>query len=384
MKVNAPFETAIIGAGLAGSMAALRLAGEGRDVLLLEREASAHHKVCGEFLSPEAVRYLRHAGLDPLALGAVPIQHLRLCCGDQTIQTRLPFTALSLSRHVLDTALQQQARRAGCLFRSGVTVESLRREGNVWKVYSGSDNSDPAPALCARDVFLATGKHDLRGWHRPPGRQSDLIGFKMHWRLDPVQSAALSGWMDLFLFAGGYGGLSLIEDGLANLCLVVRRDELRSCGDWNNLLARIRNQIPSLGARLAAAQPQWPRPLAISSIPYGYLAEAPRDHWPLGDQAAVIPSFTGDGMAIALHSASLAADIHLGGGTPPTYATTLRQQLTRGMSLATNLSRAMVTPAGRSIAPVALALLPSAMTWIARLTRIPERALLAELTSTVS
>lgn len=379
MKASQHSETLVIGGGLAGSMAALRLAGEGRDVLLLERESTAHHKVCGEFLSPEAVRYLRYAGLDPLALGAAPIQHLRLCCGEKTVHTRLPFTALSLSRHVLDSALQQQARQTGCCLCTGTSVETLQRDGKSWMAQTRSPGSSLENCIRAENIFLATGKHDLRGWQRPPGRQNDLIGFKMHWRLTSVQSAALRGWMDLFLFRGGYGGLSLIENGLANLCLVVRRGELRVAGTWDNLLAIIRSQTALLDTRLAAAQPQWSRPLAISSIPYGYLAAASHNYWRIGDQAAVIPSFTGDGMAIALHSGSLAADIHLAGRTPEAYAIALRQQLTRGMSLATGLSRAMVTSAGRSIAPAALTLLPGAMSWIARLTRIPERALLDDL-----
>jgi len=52
-------ENLVIGGGPAGSMLALRLAGSGREVRLLEKEREPHHKVCGEFLSAEAVEYLR-------------------------------------------------------------------------------------------------------------------------------------------------------------------------------------------------------------------------------------------------------------------------------------------------------------------------------------
>jgi len=48
-------ENLVVGGGLAGAMAGLRLARAGRSVVLLEKEPGAHHKVCGEFLSPEAV-----------------------------------------------------------------------------------------------------------------------------------------------------------------------------------------------------------------------------------------------------------------------------------------------------------------------------------------
>ena len=92
----------MIGGGLAGSMLAMRLAAAGREVVLLEKEREAHHKVCGEFLSREAIDYLRQAGIDPLELGAHAIQRVRLHSGKRTVEARLPFTALSLSRRVLD------------------------------------------------------------------------------------------------------------------------------------------------------------------------------------------------------------------------------------------------------------------------------------------
>jgi len=117
--------------------------------------------------------------------------------------------------------------------------------------------------------------------------------------------------------------------------------------------------------------------MAISPIPYGYLAARPGSLWCIGDQAAVIPSFTGDGMSIALHSASLAAQMYLAGESAAHYHRTLRAQLRRGMSLATLLSRAMVTGLGNNLMPLALSVFPNAMRWIAASTRIPGRALLA-------
>src|ERR1700692_3316443 len=102
---NNQVDNLVIGGGLAGGMAALRLGRAGRDVMLVEKERTAHHKVCGEFLSPEAVEYLRQAGVDPVRFGAVPIEHLRLSVGSRGMEAPLPFRALSLSRCVLDAAL---------------------------------------------------------------------------------------------------------------------------------------------------------------------------------------------------------------------------------------------------------------------------------------
>ncbi len=361
----------VIGGGLAGAMAALRLASAGRDVLLLEKELHPHHKVCGEFLSPEAVDYLRSAGVDPVQLGAVPIEHLRLSSGNRVVASPLPFRALSLSRCVLDAALLDRVSQAGGRVRRGAIVEQLIPKSGGWRAEFGDKSS-----IAAANAFLATGKHDLRGWNRGPGVHSDLVGFKMYWQLAPDQTQALHNCMELFLFAGGYGGLSLVEGRSANLCLVVRRARLRQLGGWNQLLAAILLENRQVRMRLEGAQARWERPLAVSSIPYGYLAGPTQALWNLGDQAAVIPSFTGDGMSIALHSGALAAEMFLSGASPGAYQQALKAQLTGGMRLATLLSRAMVTGFGRELAPLALALGPGAMSWIASATRIPATALI--------
>jgi flavin-dependent dehydrogenase len=363
-------DTLVIGAGLAGSMVALRLAAAGSEVTLLERERGPHHKVCGEFLSPEAQQYLKQAGVDPLALGAQPIQRVRLTSKRRVIETNLPFTALSVSRCVLDEALLTRAAQEGCKVKRGAFVESLANADGLWHAQIRGGE-----CWSAQTLFLASGKHDLRGFERKPAPQADLVGFKLHWRLAPDQTGALRELMELYLFPGGYGGLSLVEGDVANLCLVVRRTVLRSHGGWAEMLAAIQGENPHIAQRLSGASPLWERPLAVSPIPYGYLAGQPNRLWCVGDQAAVIPSFTGDGMSIALHSATLAAQMYLAGKGAAHYHQTLRAHLGRGMSLATALSRTMVTGFGRAIAPIGLAAFPGALRWIASSTRIPEKAL---------
>jgi flavin-dependent dehydrogenase len=364
-------ENLVIGGGLAGAMVAMRLAAAGRSVLLLEKEHASHHKVCGEFLSREAVHYLRQAGLDPLRLGASSIRSVRLSSKRSAVEAALPFTALSLSRRILDEALIASAAGHGCAVQRGVAVERLEARSGTWNAQLSDGRS-----LRACSVFLATGKHDLRGFGRGTGVQGDLVGFKLHWRLDPAQTEALREYMELFLFSGGYGGLSLVEGDVANLCLVVRRSTLRKLGGWADLLQSLRDENLQMRTRLAGARALWPRPLAISSIPYGYLGSHP-GLWCVGDQAAVVPSFTGDGMSIALHSGALAAEMHLAGQSAEQFQLKLQTHLRRGMTLATMLSRAMVTSTARQLAPLAMTLLPLAIGWIARATRVPERALVS-------
>ncbi|MGA7108983.1 MAG: NAD(P)/FAD-dependent oxidoreductase [Terracidiphilus sp.] len=361
-------EHLVIGGGPAGSMAAVCLADAGCRVVLAERERAAHAKVCGEFLSREAVQYLEQMDIEPCKLGAVPIEHVRMTVGRSVAEVALPFRALSLSRFVLDEAMLERAKAGGCAVRRGVEVTTLRRDGDGWRV--GLRNGD---SLQAQTVFLASGKHDLQAWGRGHGTQTDLVGFKLHWRLTPAQTASLRGVMELFLFPGGYGGMSLVEREGANLCLAVRRTRLRAVGGWEKLLEEIRRFDRRLNERLTGAEPRSERPLAIAPIPYGYLAETPSVTWCVGDQAAVIPSFTGDGMSIALHSAALASGMYLSGKSADEYVGTLRAQLGGSMRLATGLSRAMVTSAGRHLAPIGLSLIPQGLRWIAASTRIAER-----------
>ena len=361
----------IIGGGPAGSMLAIRLAAAGGEVVLLEKEHAAHHKVCGEFLSRETVEYLRQAGVDPIALGATTIRFVRHSVKRRVVEAALPFTALSLSRFVLDEALLTRAAEMGCTVERGAFVEKLTGREGDWTAKLRDEQQ-----WSAGTVFLAAGKHDLRGLEREPGVQSDMVGFKLHWQLAPEQTEALREFMELFLFSGGYGGLSLVEADVANLCLVVRRNTLRGIGGWNQLLAMLVGENHLLAQRLQNGRPLWERPLAISPIPYGYLAAKADGLWRVGDQAAVIPSFTGDGMAIALHSASVAAQMFLSGEPEHQYHRTLQSQLGRNMRLATGISRAMVTGAGCGLASFALPLFPSSMRWIANATRIPERALI--------
>jgi flavin-dependent dehydrogenase len=230
----------------------------------------------------------------------------------------------------------------------------------------------------AGDVFLATGKHDLRGWKRPPGLQPDLVGFKLHWRLAAEEAAALAGMVELVLFPGGYAGLEPVEGGKANLCALVRRSKLAELGrTWDGLLAAMRSACPLLDRRLTGAEPCETRPLAISGLPYGYVRSCADGPWRLGDQAAVIPSFAGDGMSIALHSARLAAEHYLAGRTADDYQRALARDVAGQVRRATVLSQLAVRPWGQAVVAGAVRLAPGLMRKVARSTRIPEARLRA-------
>ena len=365
-------DAVIVGGGLAGGMIALELARAGRDAVLFEQSMGPHDKVCGEFLSSESLLYLQRCGLDLNGLGAVPITSVRLVTGDRTEEAALPFSACSLTRRRLDEELLHRATLAGADVRRGATVDALRQTDGAWRARLRDGD-----AVAASHAFLATGKHDLRGWARPAGLHNGLVGFKMYYRLSAQQHAALGHAVELTLFPGGYAGMQPVEDGTANLCLLIEARRLHTVGsNWAGVLDHLTRSSGHLAERLQAATPLRTAPLAASHIPYGHMQRTTEAGlWRVGDQAAVIPSFCGDGMAIALHSGALAATHFLGGGNAPTYQRKLRRQLGARLRLATLMSRILV---GLPRAAQVVRLYPGLLAAIASATRIPHHVLLTD------
>ena len=355
----------IVGGGLAGAAAASRLAQGGARPLLLEKSAGPHDKICGEFLSTEAQAHLAALGFDVGRLGGAPIDRLRLISGTRRIATRLPFRALGLTRRLLDEALLEHAAAAGAKVERGVAVRSI----------DGGSLDTGAGEVTADTLLLATGKHDVRGAKRDTSGTIDaLIGFKQYFRVSPPVRAALSGHIEVVLFDGGYAGLQLVEGGVANLCLLVSRARYAAAGDWAALFAALLRE-PHLRARLGDAVPLLDRPLTIAGVPYGFVHRGGGAAFRLGDQAGVIPSFSGDGMSIALHSARLAARAVLSGADASAYARALRRDIAWQIGRATWLQRLGWSRAGRGVLLAGLTLAPAAMAQVAAWTRVSPPAL---------
>jgi len=363
----------VAGGGLAGAAAAAGLAQAGMAVTLIERQAEPVHKICGEFLSYEAQSYLEKLGLDLAAFGGAPISRMRLVRGETYVETALPFQGIGISRRKLDEALLQHAEKCGARILRGRNIRSLDPGGALKLDVEGEGVMTPETLL------LATGKHELRGAKRAVGRQQDLVGFKMYFRLRDQAQAALSDHIELIFFAGGYAGLQMIEDGIANLCLLVQREIFQGCGaGWEPLLDDLKRQSPYLAGQLQDAAQAWPQPLSIYRVPYGFMHRHrpgdPAQLFRLGDQACVIHSFTGDGMAVALHSAALAVHMIQGGGQAAAYHRRLARdvsgQMRRANLLSSLLNHAALQPAMFGMAR----LWPASLKKAAALTRVPLRA----------
>lgn len=339
----------MIGGGPAGSAAAITLARAGRPVIVLERNAVPSDPVCGDFLSGEAASAVVALGVDLAALSPEPIGRLRIVANNSIAATSLPFPAWGVSRRRLDAALLERAAECGATVLRGHAARGITRSGAV--------DAGDGGVLDASAVLLATGKHELRGMARTGARveSADLVGFKTYYRLAPAQAEALNGHIEIVLFGGGYAGLQPVEGGQATLCLLVSRAALREAGGgWDSLLAHLHETAPHLARRLTGARALRARPVAIASIPYGFVHK-PSTPPPagrvfrLGDQVGVIPSLAGDGVAIALHTGRLVASAVLKGADPAGYhrrvASDLAGQIGRAMLAHGLARRAAVQPA---------------------------------------
>ncbi|MFZ4411269.1 MAG: hypothetical protein ACOYOH_28275, partial [Paracraurococcus sp.] len=204
----------------------------------------------------------------------------------------------------------------GVELRAGAAVLGAEPGAAGWRLRLAEDE------VAARHVVLATGKHALRG-HPRAGAAAGALGLKLHLRGVEAGDA-----VTLLPFAGGYAGLQPIPGGGANLCAALHGEAGVAVRAPAAFLAQVAAGS-ALGARLLRdAAPAWDRPLAVAGVPYGWRASAhgPAGLYRIGDQAAVIPSFTGEGMALALHSGLAAAAAILAGEAAATFQARWRRR----------------------------------------------------------
>jgi flavin-dependent dehydrogenase len=347
----------IVGGGPAGAAAAILLARAGRQPEVIERNAGPADVVCGGFLGWDALAALRHLRLEPESLGARPIGRLRLVSAHRQVEAALPRAAAGLSRRRLDAALLDLAEASGATISRGCSARSADPERRLVRLSDGSE-------IEAEALLLATGKHELRGIGRPDHVGS--VGLRTALAGSAALNEALGGTIELHLFDGGYAGLLMQEDGRANLCLSVSRERFKRSGAVDALISALAGELPALRARLEQGEAgEWS---AVSGVPYGWRARRTGPGvFRLGDQAAVIASLAGDGIAIALESGMAAARALLDGSGAQDYQRRLSRRAAGPLGVAEMLRWAAEKRAPRA---VLMRLAPRLAPLAARLTRI--------------
>lgn len=313
----------IVGAGPAGSSLAVRLANDGCEVTLIERETFPRHKLCGEFISPECLSHFAQIGAleGMLAAGGERIYETRFYDRKErsfpvpsSLLDESGF-ALSLSRSEMDRQLLERARTVGVSVYEGTKVSDVAVDGEriTGLAIIGENNIDE---FINADLFVdATGRSlalsrlvaRKRSSHaRTMATQSLAVGFKTH--LAGVQIPR--GTCEIFAFPGGYGGLTTVEDGLANLCFIMDPRVARKFGaNADELVEKAVRRNRRAARALENARPvrDW---LAVSISSFGRSAPAAATNlFTVGDAAAFIDPFTGSGMLMALESSSLLAAV---------------------------------------------------------------------------
>ena len=353
-----------MGGGPAGAALALQLAQAGQPHLLLERSRETGDALCGGFLSWRTIAMLERLGIAAEALNPVAVTEVRLFAGGRQAQAALPRPALAVSRRHLDTLLMQAAISAGAVVERGVTVRTI--DALTARLGDGAQITGDA-------LFLASGKHDVRGVARPAeARGADpTIGLRVRLPPSPALRRCVGPAVELHLFESGYAGLVLQEDGGGNLCLAVHRSRLTDAGGPEGLLRAWAAESGPIAERLAHWSGEAPD--AVANVPYGWRAlETEPGTFRLGDQAAVIPSLAGEGMAIAIASAGAAAEAYLQGGAAAAqgYQRHFAAQTRRPVSVAHAAWQLAERPAAARIGVGAAQMVPGLLPLLARLTRI--------------
>ena len=333
--------------------------------LLIERTRDTPDALCGGFMSWHMLAMLERLGVAGEMLNSEVVTRVTLVTRDAVAEASLPSPARAVSRRRLDTVLLAAAAKAGATIERGIGVRA---------VADGIARLDDGACIRADGLFLASGKHDTRGLARPPeARGTDpTLGLRVSLAPGVALDRLVGNAIELHLMRGGYAGLVRQEDGSGNLCMAVRRSRLRAAGTPERLLDTLAGEHPALGERLALRAPGGLID-AVANVPYGWRSTVSADGvFRLGDQAGVIPSLAGEGMAIALASALAAADAYRAGG--PGAAVSFQRQfaarLQRPIGIATAAWHAGERPWLASMAVRLAQLSPALLPLLARATRV--------------
>ena len=273
-------EIRIVGGGLAGLTLGLLLRRDGVPTEVLDAGTYPKPKVCGEFISGKGVEILKQ--MDVLAPeSTVAARQVRFFDRERSSAAiQLPQTAMAVDRAALDGNLARAFQREGGMLRENVRwTESFEGAGLV----------------------RATGRRLTRE------KSGTMVGIKAHARNIP-----LSADLELHFADAGYVGLLRQKDGIVNVCaLFVRKSALRNESvahrDWPERFAR--EMGSALRERLHHATFESTTFASVAGISLQREKAGATRECRIGDSICMIPPMTGNGMSIALESATMAAPV---------------------------------------------------------------------------
>ncbi len=298
----------IIGAGPAGSTLAALLASRGVHVALVDRDEFPRDKVCGEFLSYDALPILERIGvLDALdRAGAPQISRCRVIGRRRDLEFELPAPARGASRAMLDTLLYRTAVDAGAHGLSGWTATRL--DSSSVTITRG-DEEQKIQARVIVGAWGRWGRFDTQLQRRfVRDRTHRHFGFKRHYRGPQTNT------IDLYSFRRGYLGVSPVEGGVTNICGLVHASRLAGHkGRWDRFVGTIRDEEPQLERMYGSYEPAQEHFLTSEPVIFRARGAIENGVVMIGDASGVIDPLTGNGMAMAIQSALLAAPFVLEG-----------------------------------------------------------------------
>jgi geranylgeranyl reductase family protein len=348
-------DVVVVGAGPAGTAAAISLARSGRDVLVVDKASFPRDKVCGDGLTTSALRELERLGLDPATVPSwVDIDAVVVCSpSGRAVRFPLPrdagrFGAVA-RRAELDARLVELARDAGATVVEHAAVTGATQSGE-----SVALEVDGIGAVEARWAIGADGMwsplRKLLGVSDPTYR-GEWHAFRQYLTgVSPRASRELIVWFDADLLPG-YAWSFPIADGVANVGFGILRGTGYKVADmaavWRELLARphIRDFLGP-DARPEGPHRAWPIPARVDRA----VLSAGRALF-VGDAAAATDPMTGEGIGQALTTGRWAAEAIVahgtdGAATRSAYEAQVAHDLAADHRLAEKLSGVLSRPWG--------------------------------------
>lgn len=300
------WDAAIIGAGPAGALAACLLARQGKRVLLVDRSSFPRDKTCGCCLNPVGARLLRDLGLGSVLEDATKLDRLLLRLPSRTLDVKLP-SSLALPRSVLDTRLVQAAIAQGATFLP-LTVASLCvREPSPAVLEVTLRCGDRVFPISTRVVLAADGLSGstLDAYPQCAWRIAPRSWFGVSCTIPRMLADFPAGTIAMHATEHGYVGAIRLPDGQTHFAAALDPAACKTSGGPAGLLKKIISAchlaaIPELGYVTMSGTPRLTRHRPCLGA-HRVLA--------LGDAAAYIEPFSGEGMTWALQSAHLLSNV---------------------------------------------------------------------------